>query len=423
MGVWTGDPGIFPCQNEALYAITWGPSGCNAQYPEFWISMDHGASWTNLGVVDSITGGDSYSSLVSDGENIYVVLWATGNYPSVYRTTDGGGTWELRGEITPAGTGAGEPSVAMQLDQDHLYVATWDYNKTPKFYTSTDWGTTWSYTSDICDLLGGEAGLEDVLDITNDNSGNLYALVWKEYNTSYYYPRIYSSSDFGNTWTLRSSLSEGDNFDDPAGSILYWPGNGGRLYIMIWSDDLGTSAHFYESTDMGDSWTFKSNITVAYPASDMNNFLSLADFSDGTLFCAFWNDQSSNPIEVYTSTDLGTTWSLSGTIPRNTAGNDLYRPTVDIMPLYNPILVKEMPRADRGQSMTALPGRIRFVPETGGHLILRVYDASGRRVAQVFNGTVSKGQLVESQVPENGVYAVAWLNGRLMSVKLLSESR
>ena len=119
--------------DDTLYAVTWGPSGSNSQYPEFWVSYDGGVNWSLVDTVDTIPGGDSYASLVSDSVgNAYVVLWTTNRYPRVYYSPDQGNTWTLKGEITAAGLGAGEPSVAIQMDWQYLYVATWDEGTTPK---------------------------------------------------------------------------------------------------------------------------------------------------------------------------------------------------------------------------------------------------------------------------------------------------
>ena len=172
-------------------------------------SMDGGKSWKNMGLKDSghisqiwINPNDSDEVLVaSQGP-----LWSDGGERGLYRTTDGGTTWDLILDIDEH-TGVNEfvvdprnPNVIVASSYQrrrHVWVL---INGGPGsgIYKSTDRGESWSEVkaglpSDDMGRIGlaGAASAPDML----------YAIIEANDDEQ----GVYRSTDFGGTWEKRSS--------------------------------------------------------------------------------------------------------------------------------------------------------------------------------------------------------------------------
>ncbi|GAB2887630.1 exo-alpha-sialidase [Streptomyces deserti] len=166
-------------------------------------SRDGGRSWTPLGLRDS--GAISAITIdPADPRRLYVAaagsLYNGGGDRGVYRSQDGGATWERILAGANEFTGATE----IVVDGDRLYAVLWDKRRRPDLRTyggvgsgvfrSTDGGETWR-------RLGGglpEQG-PDVGRIGLGVAGErLYAIVNKAGGS---FEGFYASSDGGDHWT------------------------------------------------------------------------------------------------------------------------------------------------------------------------------------------------------------------------------
>ncbi len=262
-------------------------------------SLDGGKSWQHMGLKESMHIGEIEVD-PRDGDVVWVAamgpLWGPGGDRGLYKSTDGGQTWEKSLEIDEH-TGV----VSIELDPrdpDTIYAAayqrrrhTWTLiNGGPSsgIWKSTDGGATWREINK--GLPGGDKGRIG-LAIAHTAPDTIYAIVeavgdksgfyrsedqgenWARtsdyissspqyYNEIYVDPhdpaRIYSldtylhrSQDAGDTWE-RVPL-RGKHVDDHA--IWFDPDMPGHLLV-------GSDGGLYETYDHGEQWRYFENIPV-----------------------------------------------------------------------------------------------------------------------------------------------------------------
>ena len=287
-----------------------------------WVGTGEGNPRNSAGVGDGIfrsrDGGDSWERVGLEGsERIHRVLthptdpdvvyagvmgpaWSDGEVRGVYRTRDGGESWE-RVLYVDEGTGVGE-MVMDPSDPDRIFAAMWDFRRDPWFFRSggpgsglwvtQDGGDTWAELGPENGLPEGELGRMG-LAIAPSNPQVVYALVEAERsellrsddggrtfrtisdepgvaNRPFYYAdlrvdpededRLYSlhsqarvSDDQGRTFrtVVPSAIIHGDVHElwiDPADGRHMIIGNDGGIGI---------------SHDRGDNWRFVENLTLA----------------------------------------------------------------------------------------------------------------------------------------------------------------
>ena len=324
-GVWKSDDGgitfqpVFDDHAQSIGAVAVDPSDAETVWigtGEGWtrnsvsagdgvyVTRDGGASWTRTGLEASerIT---RIRINPEDGDEVFVCatgpLWSPGGERGVYRTTDGGESWErvLGGNET---TGCSELAMDPQ-DPSVLYAGLWDFHRKPWTFRSggpgsglfrtRDGGESWEELTE--GLPDGEKGRIAVA-VAPSRASRVYALVEAEQTA------LYRSDDLGESWeevnsstnitmrpfyfalvevdpedhdrvykpgyTLTVSTDGGEAFSSPFTSF-----SGGSVHSdhhALWIDPtdphfmaLGTDGGVYLSDDQGGHWRHVRSLPVS----------------------------------------------------------------------------------------------------------------------------------------------------------------
>jgi len=264
-------------------------------------SGDGGKSWKNMGLKES----EHISKIVVHPENsntLWVAvqgpLWSSGGERGLYKTTDGGETWNRT-------LGDGEWTGVTDLvidprDPDVLYAATWDRHRTIAAYMgggpgsglhrSFDGGETWEKLSQgLPESNMGKIGLA----ISPQNPDVLYAAIELDQREG----GLYKSTDRGSNWVKQSDAVSGATGPHYYQELYASPHQFDRIYLMDVrvqiSDDggktfrrmnekykhsdnhamafkmsdpdyllFGTDGGLYESFDLAENWRFIDNMPI-----------------------------------------------------------------------------------------------------------------------------------------------------------------
>jgi photosystem II stability/assembly factor-like uncharacterized protein len=300
----------------------------------------------------SISPSNPHTVWVGTGENNNQRSVAYGD--GVYRSTDGGSTWKNMGLKNSEHIGM----IAIHpRDEQTVYVAAygplWAPGADRGIYKTTNGGETWERILHVSENTGFNEVHFDPCD-----PNTLYAAAHQRRRHVFTYidggpeSAIYKSTDAGKTWRkLEQGLPRGDKGRI---ALAVSPANPDVLYAMVAATEGGGT---YRSTNRGESWTKQSDRQTAgnyyqelYPhPADVNKVYSMDTFlhhtEDGGItwkmtgekskhvdnHCMWINPRSHNHWLVgcdgglYETFDAGSTWKYFTNLPIT----QFYRVAVD----------------------------------------------------------------------------------------------
>ena len=262
-------------------------------------SIDGGSSWENVGLKNS----EHIGEILIDPRNsdvVYVAsqgpLWSEGGDRGLFKTTDGGKTWENVLEISEH---TGVSDIAFDpANPDVIYATSYQrrrhvwtlINGGPEstIYKSTDAGKTWNkINKGLPSVDLGRIGI----DVAPTDGNIVYAIVEAADGQS----GFYRSTNGGASWSKQSSYVSGS--PQYYQEIVVDPKNPNRVYSLdtylmvsedggktftrageahkhvdnhaLWIDPnntnhliIGSDGGVYESWDRAKNWTFKDNMPL-----------------------------------------------------------------------------------------------------------------------------------------------------------------
>ena len=226
-------------------------------------SIDGGRSFTLMG----LEGTRNIHRVIIDPDNPDVVYvgaqgsaWGESEDRGVYKTTDGGKTWEKILYVDTK-TGVGE-MVMDPSNPNKLLVNMWEFRRWPWFsksggpgsglFMTLDGGETWKELTSEDGLPEGDLGRMG-LAISPSKPDVVYALIESKENG------FYRSTDGGFTWELREKAKNDSNMGNRPFyyyEIYVHPTNENRVF-SIWS-------YMSKTEDGGKNWEQLSNPSVGY---------------------------------------------------------------------------------------------------------------------------------------------------------------
>ena len=212
-------------------------------------STDGGRTWENKGLRNT----EHISTMLVHPEDSDVVwvsaqgpLWTSGGERGLYKTSDGGETWR---KVLGEGEWTGVTDIVMDpRDPDVLYAATWDRHRTVAAYMgggpgsgihkSTDGGETWTkLTTGLPSSNLGKIGLA----ISPQDPDIVYADIELDRRSG----GLYRSTNRGASWTKMSDVVSGGTGPHYYQELYASPHRFGRLYLVsavtLISDDHGAT--------------------------------------------------------------------------------------------------------------------------------------------------------------------------------------
>jgi len=258
--IWAGTGELNPGGGS----ITFGGTG-------IYRSHDGGATWSRRGLEDSGTTGRIVTH-PTNPDVVYVAaggsLFNPGGERGVYKTTDGGSTWQQ--VLAPATPFTGGADLVMDpRDPQRLYAAMWDHRREPDVRTyggvgsglfrTDDGGATWKRLENVTVKTPGDAtGL--VSDASLGRIGvalapsdpdRVYVITTATFGQD---KGFYVSNDGGESFTTATRPGSQGGFGWWFGRIWVDPANADHLFVA------GVSLR--ESSDGGQTWGSSQGLHV-----------------------------------------------------------------------------------------------------------------------------------------------------------------
>ena len=256
-----GAVALDPVDPDIVYAGTGevNPGGGSVAYggTGLYRSLDQGDTWTAIGLENS----GSIGRIVidpTDSDRIFVAvmgrLWSAGPDRGVYRTENGGASWE---RILSVDENTGCVDLIQRPDQPEVILAAmWQRERTPERYDyggpgcavwrTVDGGDTWNFAADGLPTPGTNGGRIG-LAICQSEPSRMYAVYA---DRTGYFDGLYRSDDGGTSWTRTNDGALSNVFASYGwwfGNVRCHPDNPDNVFVIGFD--------FYRSLTGGSSWS------------------------------------------------------------------------------------------------------------------------------------------------------------------------
>ncbi|MBL7786989.1 MAG: T9SS type A sorting domain-containing protein [Chitinophagales bacterium] len=348
---------INPQNPNQIFAATMGLPFVRDNNRGVYRSNDGGETWEQVLFVSNQAGAIDMVINPNNPTTIYASFWdrirnnqettIEGEHGGVWRSTDGGTTWEELTNGLPADEVMGRVNIAISKSNPNILYAALVAPYTADLYgvfRSQDGGDSWQQTaaSGAEDITGGQGWYYTDIAVNPTNDAQVFLL-------GLYILRSEDSAEtFQQTW-------EGDPVHPDMHAIAFAP-NGNVL--------IGTDGGAYYSTDSGQSWYDLENIPISqfyrtaynphYPnlyfGGTQDNGTCRGSGDDPNNWVQYWGSDGFQPLfhptnpdifyvetqngDIYRTTDGGESfdWSVAGIVPEDRRSWDMQY----IMSQHNP---------------------------------------------------------------------------------------
>ncbi|WP_456376502.1 VPS10 domain-containing protein [Lutibacter sp.] len=226
-----------------------------------WKTTDAGQRWRNIsdgffetGSVGAVTVSESNPNIIYCGMGEHAVRGVMTSYgDGMYKSTDAGKTWKKIGlektqHISRIVIHPTNPNIVFVAAQGALYGATNERG----IYKSTDGGKTWENVLFVNNLTGG---VELAMDMNFPEI--MYAAMWHHQRTPWKIisggtgSGLYKSTDGGETW---NKIHEGLPEEKGKMAITVSRSNSNKVYALVESDSSKDLGGLFVSTNSGKNW-------------------------------------------------------------------------------------------------------------------------------------------------------------------------
>ncbi len=274
-----------------------------------WKTTNGGTTWENKSDKDFNVGTiGAVAVSLSDPNVIYV---GTGEAPirgvttshgdGVYKSTDGGDNWthiglEKAGQISKVRIHPTNPDIAYVAVQGNI----WGPTEERGIYRTTDGGKTWDHVLKVGDRTGGG---DLAMDPTNPRI--LYAAMWQHGRSPWYITSggtkggIFKTTDGGDTW---EKLEGGLPINIGKIGVDVSASNPKRIYAVVEGDMYTDEGGIYRSEDSGKTWKNINSNRLTYTRAWYFTHIKADPVDPDTVYVM--------NVPLLKSIDAGKTWSI-----------------------------------------------------------------------------------------------------------------
>lgn len=303
------------------------------------VSLYRSGTWTHpTALTEGISpaGSDAYFpqvAIADDGDVLVVWMQSDGTDQAIFASSQRGGVWDhpdsLADNLSPSGTSAAFAQVAMDGDGDA--VVAWQQNdgtENQVYLSSFDNGS-WTNPASLAAHVSPSGGACDVPAVAVNRSGDA-VVCWLQHESGN--DRVMVSERVDGTWTHPAGFGAAIN---PSGNWAVLPRaavatNGDA--IVTWYQVDGSDAQIYVSHREGGVWThpigLADNISPAGGSAE-SPFVAMSDNGDAVVAWDQFNPNSSS-WSIYMSELRDGTWTHPADLDSSISptGNDAIRTRV-----------------------------------------------------------------------------------------------